>query len=259
MSEPAVLYRKESRRVGIITLNRPRVINAINAQMAYQLIEACQRVRDDKDVWCVVLAGAPTSRGFCSGVDLREPGPPAPPGQPSLPSQAVEAVAGLEQPTIAAVHGYALGGGLEIALACDLRLAAADAQFGFPEPSRGLMPTLGGTQRLPRLIGRGKALELLLTAQPMDAQEAQRVGLVMKVVPPDRLLSEALGLAQRLTEVGPLAARYCKEAALKGMDLTLEQGLRLETDLQVLLQTTADRAEGVASFLEKRKPIYRGE
>jgi enoyl-CoA hydratase/carnithine racemase len=259
MAEPAVLYRVEAPHVAVITLNRAQVLNAINQQMAFELLDACQRLRDANDVWVAVLTGA-GPRAFSSGVDLKEAsGQPPAAGGPSVQARAVEAVAAIEQPTIAAVQGYALGGGFELALACDIRIAAENAQFGFPEASRGLMPSLGGTQRLPRLIGRGKALELLLTAQSMDAAEAHRVGLVTSVVPPDRLLPEALSLAARLAEVAPLAARYCKEAALKGMDLTLEQGLRLETDLQVLLQTTRDRAEGIAAFLQKRKPVYRGE
>jgi len=152
-----------------------------------------------------------------------------------------------------------VGQGLELALACDIRIAAEGAKFCLPHTSYGLIPSGGGTQRLPRLVGKGKALEMVLTAEPVDAEEAFRIGLVNKVVPSEKVLSEAEEVAKGITTKGPIALRYAKEAVNKGLDLTLEQGLRLEADLYFLIQTTADRMEGIRAFLEKRPPQFRGE
>jgi enoyl-CoA hydratase/carnithine racemase len=169
------------------------------------------------------------------------------------------AIAAIEQPVIAAINGDALGLGLEIALSCDIRLASAKARFTMPQVPKGLIPTDGGTQRLPRIIGRGKALELLLTAETITAAEALAIGLVSKVVPADVLAGEVANLAETIAAKGPIALRYLKEAVLKGLDMTLEQGLKLEADLYFLLHTTSDRTEGIKSFLEKRKPKYKGK
>jgi enoyl-CoA hydratase len=170
-----------------------------------------------------------------------------------------KSIAGLSVPSIAAINGDALGGGLELALACDLRVAAEGARLGFPDTSNGLIPSGGGTQRLPRLVGRGKALEMLLTAQPVDAAEASRIGLVNMVVARSQVMATAEKLAQRILSRGPMAVRYAKEAVQKGLEMTLEQGLRLEADLSFILQTTRDRDEGIKAFLEKRPPKFKGE
>jgi enoyl-CoA hydratase len=169
------------------------------------------------------------------------------------------AVAGLNCPVIAAVNGDALGAGLELALSCDIRICSENAHFGFPETSYGLIPGGGGTQRLPRIVGKGKATEMVITAEPIDAAEAYRIGLVTKVVPKQKLSTEAEEVAKRLSLRAPIAVRYAKEAVNKGMDMTLAQGLRLEADLSFLLQTTKDRAEGIKAFLEKRKATFKGE
>jgi enoyl-CoA hydratase/carnithine racemase len=162
------------------------------------------------------------------------------------------------QPVICAVNGDATSAGLELALACDLRIAAEGARFSLPETASGLLPMAGGSQRLPRLVGRGEALRLLLLAEPIDAAEALRIGLVSAVVPGERLLAEAEALAFRLASRGPIALRYAKEAVRRGLEQPLDQALRFETDLTVILQTTEDRAEGVRAFLEKREPRFRG-
>lgn len=166
----------------------------------------------------------------------------------------VEAIAALQVPTIAAIEGPAVGIGVELALACDLRIASETATFQCPE-----LPSAGGTQRLPRIVGRAHALELLLLGDAISAAEAQRIGLVSRVVPEGQALEEARQVAQRIAEKAPVAVRYLREAVQKGMDLTLDQGLRLEADLYFLLQTTADRMEGITAFLEKRSPRFRGE
>jgi enoyl-CoA hydratase len=168
-------------------------------------------------------------------------------------------VAAIEKPVIAAVNGDALGPGLELALSCDIRLASDRAKFGFPEVAEGFIPAGGGTQRLPRIVGRGKALELILTAETITAKEALEIGLVSKIMPPKELFTQAGSLAKDIAAKGPIALRFIKEAVNKGLDLTLEQGLRLEADLYFLLHTTADRTEGITAFLEKRKPKFKGK
>jgi enoyl-CoA hydratase len=162
------------------------------------------------------------------------------------------------QPVICALNGDATSAGLELALACDVRLAAQGARFTLPETAQGLIPMAGGTQRLARLVGRAHALRLLLLAEPIDAEEALRIGLVSAVFPPDNLIAEAEALAGRMASRGPIALRYAKEAVRRGLEQPLDQALRFETDLTVILQTTEDRAEGVRAFLEKREPKFKG-
>jgi enoyl-CoA hydratase/carnithine racemase len=175
-----------------------------------------------------------------------------------IPTDPFGCLGDLPQPVVCAINGDATGAGLELALACDVRIAAEGANFSVPEISLGLLPLAGGTQRLPRLIGRGKALEMILTGDPIDAQEALRIGLVSAVVLHDYLLSEAEAIASRIAARGPLAVRYAKEAIARGFEMPLEQALRFETDLTIILQTTEDRAEGVRAFLEKRKAEFKG-
>jgi enoyl-CoA hydratase/carnithine racemase len=167
-------------------------------------------------------------------------------------------LAQMPRPVICALNGDALSAGLELALACDIRLAGPEARFAFPEIGWGLIPMAGGTQRLARIVGRAAALEVLLTAEPIDAQTALRIGLVSQIAPRDRLLAEASALAGRIAARGPIAVRYAKEAVSQGLDMSLEQALRFETDLTIILQTTEDRAEGVRAFLEKRAPEFHG-
>jgi len=244
----AILYEMK-KGIGYITLNRPRVLNAINSELASQLADVCQRVRDDEEIRVVIITGA-GRRAFSCGSDLRR----------SMDvGDAIKAAGGLVQPLICAINGDCLDEGLELALACDIRIASESARFGLTQVSQGIIPCWGGTQRLPRLVGRGKALEMILTAEVIDAQEAYRIGLVNKVVPPEEVISKAEELASMIASGAPIAARYTKEAVSKGLDLTLEQGLRLEADLYFLIQTTEDRMEGIRAFLEKRQPKYSGK
>jgi enoyl-CoA hydratase len=167
-------------------------------------------------------------------------------------------LADLPRPVVCAIQGEALSAGLELALACDVRVAAEDARLGLPETKLGLIPMGGGTQRLARLVGRGKALEMILTGEPVDAQEALRIGLVSATAPRDKLAAEVEAIAGRIAERGPIAVRYAKEAVRRGLEMPLEQALRYETDLTIILQTTEDRTEGVSAFLEKRTPKFKG-
>ncbi len=240
MPYSAILYSKQ-RHVATITLNRPDADNAIDRQLADDVADACRDIRADDDVRVVIVTGAGDAFSTGSGA-----------------AGVAASVASLEQPVIAAVNGDALGQGLELALACDIRLASSRARFGLPEVASGAIPGDGGTQRLPRIVGRGKALEMLLTAEPITAEEALEIGLVSKLVAPKELAVEARKLADSLAEKGPQALRYAKEAVAKGLDLTLDQGLRLEADLYFLLQTTEDRVEGITAFREKRPPRFSG-
>jgi len=246
MSYRTIIYEKKG-QIACITLNRPRAQNAINARMAQELADACRQVNEDEEISAVLLLAA--GDNFSSGSD---------PGEWELAGGAPRAIASLERVVIAAINGDALGEGLELALSCDIRVAADGARFCLPHTGYGLIPRGGGTQRLPRLVGRGKALEMILTAEPIDAAEAHRIGLVNRVVPSGELLGEAEEIARRVVSCGPIALRYCKEAVNKGLDLTLEQGLGLEADLYFLIQTTADRMEGIRAFLEKRPPQFKG-
>jgi enoyl-CoA hydratase len=232
-----------------VTLKRPESKNRLNARMVRELTDVTQTVRDDQSIVVVVLRG---NGVFCAGVDAEVSEGD---GLASI-AGVTKALASLDRVLVAAIDGECLSAGLELALACDVRLATPRATFGFPEVSRGTIPAGGGTQRLPRIVGRAAAIELLLLAEPISADEAFRIGLVNRVV--DDLDSAVQELATMLLSRGPLGLRYAKEAIAKGLDMTLEQGLRLEGDLNFLLQTTADRAEGVRAFLEKRLPDFHG-
>jgi enoyl-CoA hydratase/carnithine racemase len=220
----------------------------IDEAAAQELCEIAEELRLDTDVAVVVLHSA--GKDFCLGFDGLAWG---------AALDCIDAVARLTQPVIAAVRGNAWGEGCELALACDLRVVAEGASFSLPQVPLGRLPAHGGTQRLPRLVGAARALDILWSGRAVDAGEAEQIGLASRVVPKARLTAAANGLAAELAEKGPLALRLAKEAVRAGSDMTLEQGVRLEQDLYVLLQTTRDRAEGVRAFLAKRKPRFRGE
>ena len=235
-------------RVATITLARPQATSDLEAT-AFELRDAIQRVDQDEGVWAVVLTG-----GFFEGAAFADEQEVVAP-----PPRMAAAIASIAKPVVAAIGGDALDQGLELALACDIRIAANSAQLGLTQVARGVIPSDGGTQRLPRLIGASRAMEMILRSRVLDSREAVEMGLVSQTVEPDRVLEEAQSLATSIAGHGPIAARYVKEAVLKGRDMTLEQGLRLEADLSFILQSTADRAEGIRSFLERRRPEYRGE
>jgi enoyl-CoA hydratase/carnithine racemase len=242
-----------------LTLTRPDRQNAIDAATVRDLRSVCELITDDVRVVLMTAEGDAFSRGWDWDALLGETTDPAAALRShGIPPDAFGCLADLPQPVVCAINGDAIGAGLELALACDVRIAADSATLSVPEVSLGLLPLAGGTQRLPRLIGRGKALEMILTGEPIDTQEALRVGLVSAVVPRERLLAEAEAIASRIAERGPLAVRYAKEAIARGLEMPLEQALRFETDLTIILQTTEDRAEGVRAFLEKRKAEFKG-
>ncbi|MCK4368754.1 MAG: enoyl-CoA hydratase/isomerase family protein [Dehalococcoidales bacterium] len=248
MPYSTVIYTKKD-HIAHIALNRPEAGNSINLKLAQELGDICRQINQDEDIYVVVLTGA-GDKAFCKGSQPEKSG---------TIYSAATATAGIEKPVIAAINGDALGQGLELALSCDIRLASDKANFGFPQVAQGLIPFDGGTQRLPRIVGRGKALELILTAETITAQEAVEIGLVSKVVGGANLAAEAEALARTIAGKGPIALRYIKEAVNKGLDLTLEQGLHLEADLYFLLHTTADRTEGITAFIKKRPPKFKGK
>ncbi len=247
--------------IATITLNRPAVHNAMNERMREELTACFGELTQSEDARVVVVTGT-GERAFSAGADIREFVAPQVPVRFRDGRRRVDFRAAMDrcpQPIIAAIRGFALGGGLELALACDIRIAGEDSQLGLTEVNLAIIPGGGGTQRLPRLVGRGKALEMILTGGRIDAREALRIGLVERVVPATEVLSSAQALARTLAEKAPVALRYAKEAVVKGLGLPLEDGLRLENDLATLLRTTDDRIEGAKAFLEKRKPRFTGQ
>ena len=259
MSDAPVLYEVAD-HVATITLNRPEVRNAMNTALREAMLERFTALATDDDVRVIVVKGA-GDKAFSAGADIREFVEPLVPTQFREQRRRIDFRQVMDrcpQPIIAAIRGIALGGGLELALACDIRIAGDDAQLGLTEVNLAIIPGGGGTQRLPRLIGRGKALEMILTGARIGAAEALRLGLVERVVPAAEVLTAAQDLARELAGRAPVALRYAKEAVVKGLGMSLDDGLRLEGDLSTLLRTTEDRLEGARAFLEKRKPNWKG-
>ena len=258
-----VMYEKRD-RIAIITINRPDRMNAIDVQTSSELLTAWSDFRDDPNLWVAILTGA-GEKAFSAGNDL------------VAMSQAQQGVAGAQdaaqaaapfggitrrfecwKPMIAAINGYCLAGGLEMALSCDIRVAAEHAQFGLAEVTRGIIPGAGGTQRLPRLIPIGLALELLMTGGRFDAQWALRTGLINHVVPADQVMPKAFEIANTICDAAPMSVRLVKEAAIKGLTMTLEDGLRFEGEQIRKVLATEDAKEGPLAFAQKRKPAWKG-
>jgi enoyl-CoA hydratase len=243
-----------------VTVNRPDKLNALNAIVIAELADAVTRIETDAAVRGVIVTGA-GSKAFVAGADINEL------TEQGVSGGRIRAIAGQQvfrrlercgKPVIAAVNGFALGGGCELAMACHLRVAGENAKFGQPEVKLGIAPGYGGTVRLPRLVGKARALELLLTGEMIDAEEARRIGLVNRVVPADRVVDEAESMMKAILVNGPLAVRACLEAVDVGMDMTLDQALLLEAGYFGLLSATADMQEGTKAFVEKRKPAFKG-
>ncbi|HEU5169266.1 MAG TPA: enoyl-CoA hydratase-related protein [Gemmatimonadales bacterium] len=243
-----------------VTINRPDKLNALNATVIAELADAVARIESDAAIRGVILTGA-GGKAFVAGADITElasQGPLDARERALAGQQMMRRLERCGKPVVAAVNGFALGGGCELAMACHLRVASEAARFGQPEVKLGIGPGYGGTVRLPRLVGRGRALELLLTGAMIDAQEAWRIGLVNRVVPAERLLAESEQLLRAILEQAPLAVRLVLEAVETGLDLSVDEALLLEANHFGLLSATADLREGTAAFLEKRKPVFRG-
>lgn len=243
-----------------VTVNRPDKLNALNATVIAELGDAVGHIEGDAGVRGVILTGA-GPKAFVAGADISEladQGPMEGKARALAGQRVMRRLERCGKPVIAAVNGFALGGGCELAMACHLRVASETAKFGQPEVKLGLGPGFGGTVRLPRLVGKGRALELLLTGATIDAQEAYRIGLVNRVVPADRLLGETEQLLRTILEQGPVAVRLVLEAVETGLDLSVDEALLLEANHFGLLSSTADMREGTAAFLAKRKAQFEG-
>ena len=255
---PTTLLFELSDGIARITINRPDKLNALNATVIAELGDAITRIETDAAVRGVILTGAGT-KAFVAGADITELAEQTPmegKARSLLGQQVFRRLERCGKPVVAAVNGFALGGGCELAMACHIRLAAEHARFGQPEVKLGIGPGYGGTARLPRLVGRGRALELLLTGGMIDAAEAYRIGLVNRVVPGDKILAESEAMLRSILENGPLAIRACLEAVDAGMETTLDQALLLEANLFGLLSATSDMREGTTAFTDKRKPVF---
>jgi enoyl-CoA hydratase len=247
-------------RIARVTINRPKVLNALNEQTVREIHAAFLSLRDNADVGVVILTGA-GEKAFVAGADINELAVMTPlQGEASskLGQAALREIELLGKPVIAAVNGFALGGGCELALACHIRFASENAKLGLPEVGLGIIPGYGGTQRLPRIVGLGVALELITTARIIDAQEALRIGLVNRVLPAGELLAHCERVAGEILSRGALAVGYAMDAAIRGMETDLTQGLEREAGHFGLLAATADMHEGLKAFLEKRKPTFTG-
>ena len=258
----ATLYEKKD-HIAVLTMNRPEARNAMNAAMRREMGEALADFKDDNDSWVLILTGA-GDKAFSAGMDLKEmaaglAGRGGGGGGGGDESKIPSLMAGnidIWKPIIAAINGVAVGGGLETALACDIRIAAAGVQMGLSEPKRGIIPGGGGMARLPRLINLGAALEIMMTGELITAEEAYRIGLVNHVVPGDKLMDAAFNLAKKMTEVAPLAVQAIKETVRKNLDMPLKEALPARFGPNVM--ASEDAREGTAAFAEKRPPVWKG-
>jgi len=255
-----VVLASEQDDIATVTVNRPDKLNALNEEVIARLATVFQSCRDLASTRAVILTGA-GERAFIAGADisvLAALDPKSAKDTAQRGQRLTQLMENLGKPVIAAINGYAFGGGLELAMACTMRLAVAGALMGQPEVKLGLIAGYGGTQRLPRLVGQGRGLELLLTGEPIDAAEAHRIGLVNRVVKKETLLDDARALAKKILAVGPLAVRHTIEAVNRGLDVSISEGLAIEADLFGKIASTADMKEGTSAFLEKRAPKFRG-
>jgi len=247
--------------VAIITVNRPAVLNALDTATLDLLYRTLLDMQHDEGVRVVVVTGA-GGKSFVAGADIKELAVQTPVGgrEHALEGQRVfELIENLGKPVIAAINGFALGGGCELAMACTMRLASENAKLGQPEVKLGLIPGYGGTQRLPRLVGKGIAMQLTLTGEMITAQEAHRIGLVNEVVPAGELIARAEAIAAKIIANAPLAVQYAMEAVNHGLDMTLSEGLYLEATLFAVCCATEDKNEGTKAFLEKRPAQFKGK
>jgi enoyl-CoA hydratase len=254
-----ILYEQRG-PIALVTVNRPKVLNALNMATMEELRRAFTAIRDQAAIRVAILTGA-GEKSFVAGADIAELNKqePVQAKEYTHRGQAVlDLIENLGKPVIAAVNGFALGGGCEIAMACAFRIASDNAKFGQPEVKLGIIPGYGGTQRLPRLVGKGLASQLLLSGEMISAQEAHRIGLVNEIVPQPELIARCEAIAQKIVANAPLAVQYCMEAVNKGVEMTLPEGLYLEAVLFAMACATEDKREGTTAFLEKRPANFKG-
>ena len=247
--------------VAVLTVNRPDKLNALSAEVIAELDSAIGQVRDDREIRGLIVTGT-GEKAFVAGADIRELAAAEPVEMRAIALRGQQVFRTLEmmgKPSVAAINGYALGGGLELAMACAVRFAAENAKLGQPEVKLGILPGYGGTQRLPRLVGRGRALEMLLAGDPVDAAEALRIGLVNAVVPQAELLPRSRAWLERVLANAPLAVALVMEAVDVGLEAGAEMGFRFEATAFGVAAASHDRSEGTAAFLEKRKPVFTGK
>ncbi|MCU1806127.1 enoyl-CoA hydratase-related protein [Cytobacillus firmus] len=253
-----ILVRAEE-GIGFIIINRPELRNALNIDTLLEIETALDKMRDDEDIRVIIFSGA-GEKSFAAGADLSQLSKRTMIDalKPNM-TATYRKIEDYEKPTIAAINGYALGGGLELALACDIRVASLNAKVGLPEVGLGIMPGAGGTQRLSRIIGKGKAMELILTGDVITAAEAEGLNMISKAVPQEELIETAKGYARRISVKGPLALRMAKAAVNRGADMEMETALYLEKLAQTILIGSEDKLEGTQAFLEKRTPQFKGK
>ncbi|MGD8521598.1 MAG: enoyl-CoA hydratase-related protein [Desulfobacterales bacterium] len=260
MDQKLFSIEPRDKKVWILTINRPKVLNALNFELLKNLKEAFLGFKQDPDARILILTGQ-GQKAFCAGADIQELR-----GRHIfdekqgmlLGQETFNTLEEIGKPSIAAINGYALGGGLEMALACTFRLASPNARLGLPEINLGLIPGYGGTQRLTRLVGQAKALQMILTGKPIKAEEALQFGLLYKMTAQEKLMDECLSLADQLCQYSPLTISLAMESVLRGRDVPLKEGLTLEADLGTIAYNTEDGREGLAAFVEKRKPEFKG-
>ena len=252
-----LIYRREE-GIGILSINRPKALNALNTNLLTELNRAIDMACKDNEVDVLVITGE--GKAFIAGADISEMKSMMAEDArdfSKLGNALFRKIELMEKPVIAAVNGFALGGGCELAMSCDIRIAGERAKFGQPEVGLGITPGFAGTQRLPRLVGIAKAKELIFTGNPIKAEEAENIGLVNKVVPQEELMNESLGLAKKISHNGQLAVKYSKAAINRGINCDLDTGSAIEVDLFGLCFATEDQKEGMSAFLDKRKPEFK--
>src|SRR5271166_4378519 len=261
MSEFQNLHLEKKNQIAYITIDRPKVLNALSMATMDELHQAFAASKDDAEVRVVILTGA-GEKAFVAGADISELAQQSPISAKEYTHRGqaiVDSIENLGKPVIACINGFALGGGCELAMACTMRLASDNAKLGQPEVKLGLIPGYGGTQRLPRLVGKGPAMQQVLTGEMISAQEAHRIGLVNEVVPQSELIARAEAIAAKIIANSPLAIQYAMEAVNRGYDMTLADGLFLEATLFAVCCATEDKNEGTRAFLEKRPAQFKGK
>lgn len=257
MNFESIVFKKEG-NIGIITINRPQAMNALNSQVLTELDAAIEGVKKDKDIYVLLLTGE--GKAFVAGADIGEMSSKTPEEAKSFAKKGMELFRKIEEltiPTIALVNGFALGGGCELAMSFDIRIASEKAKFGQPEVGLGITPGFGGTQRLPRLVGLAKAKELIFTCDMIGAVEALNIGLVNKITTLDELIKEGMAMADKIASKGQVAVRYSKEAINTGMQTDIDTAMDIEANLFGLCFANSDQKEGMSAFTEKRKPEFK--